>query len=608
MAVYRLVVLLSCVVAVPAMAQAPAPNADDPALTLTVSPAETPPNGAITISGLAYPQPGVPVLVTITPPGGGATSLTATPDKTAHYSVTFARTQGTGTYKVSAQDGPKGVAAHGAFTVKTYPVDIDDEVADNKALLDEPDELVTAIKHEVDNVPDSPAKTDMEAKLDQLSASVKQLPAQAAQLTKTLQPFRDMVSEDPASEQALQAMFDHLAQLDQQAKAAKEQYAKEIAESQHGVATCDAIDHATQALKAVPEMMEIAKKPFDFAVGFATSMVKSELPSAAGPGVDAAGKLTTGLPKAAGKPAESLAENELEIGSESEIAEKLVEHIPESVRSTPGYKFAVSESKKYLPKIVDGAEGPLGVFDKVTSLAGDVIAYANEQLFAKYCEKFEGEFTATMIAHFYSKPVAGHDPVEWWNFSTAIKGKLTLRYPKDASGKAVALSGQFEGGATHFTYYENVFSTDLYGAMIKGGYYGHKDVPPAATDNAEGGIVNALSSPTSFYVPVTGQYAGGKITLTLGAARTDFNDTYTRAHTFYVVIAPSTLMLPVMGHFTLPYMNAHFILDHLIKGDYDVGQAGKIMLLEMKGTKSLPGPQNLGVYSIDLKACNPGCL
>ncbi len=371
--------------------------------------------------------------------------------------------------------------------------------------------------------------------------------------------------------------------------------------------TCDAIDHATQALKAVPEMMEIAKKPFDFAVGFATSMVKSELPASAAAGVDAAGKLTTGLPKAAGKPNESLAENELEVGSESEIAEKLVEHIPESVRSTPGYAFAVSESKKYLPKIVDGAEGPLGVFDKVTSLAGDVIAYANEQLFAKYCQKFEGEFTATMTAHFYSKPVGGHDPVEWWNFSTAIKGKLTLRYPKDATGQAVALSGQFEGGATHFTYFENVFSTDLYGAMIKGGYYGHKDVAPAATDNAEGGMVNALTSPTSFYVPVTGQYAGGKITLTLGAARTDFNDTFTRAHTFYVVIAPLTLMLPVMGHFTLPYMNAHFILDHLIKGDYDVGQAGKTMVLEIKEAKNLPGPQNLGVYGMELKACNPGC-
>ena len=153
-----------------------------------------------------------------------------------------------------------------------------------------------------------------------------------------------------------------------------------------------------------------------------------------------------------------------------------------------------------------------------------------------------------------------------------------------------------------------MFATDLYGAMIKGGFLGHKDVSPAATDNAEGGIVNALTSPTSFYVPVTGQYADGKITLVLGAARTDFNETYTKAHTFYVVIAPSTLMLPVMGHFTLPYMNAHFILDHLIKGDYAVQQSGKSMVLQMTTKKSLPGPQNLGVYTIDLKACNPGCL
>ncbi|HEY7876633.1 MAG TPA: hypothetical protein VIC55_00330 [Gemmatimonadaceae bacterium] len=604
----RVALLLACLLTRPVMAQAPAPDANDPALTLTVSPAETPPNGAITLSGLAYPQPGVQVLVTVTPPGGAASALSATPDKTGHYSVIFGRTQGTGTYKVSAQSGGKGAAAHAEFTVKTYLIDIDDEVADNKAFLEESTELVAAVKQQVDNVPDSPAKTDMEAKLDKLDAAVKQLPAQAPQLTKTLQPFKDLVSRDAETEPALQAMFEHLAQLDQEAKAAKELYAKQVAQSQQGAKTCDAIDHATQALKAVPEMMEIAKKPFDFAVGFATSMAKSELPDAAGPGADALGKLTTGLPKAAGKPNESLAENELEMGSETEIAEKLVDRIPESVRSTPGYKFAVAETKKFVPKVVDGAEGPLGVFDKVTALAGDVIAYANEQLFAKYCEKFEGEFTATMLAHFYSKPVAGHDPVEWWNFSTAIKGKLTLRYPKGASGSAVALSGQFEGGATHFTYYENVFSTDLYGAMIKGGYYGHKDVAPAATDNAEGGLVNALTSPTSFYVPVTGQYAGGKITLVLGAARTDFNDTYTRAHTFYVVIAPSTLMLPVMGHFTLPYMNAHFILDHLIKGDYEVETKGKSMVLDVTTKKSLPGPQNLGVYTMEMKACNPGCL
>ncbi|HSC30376.1 MAG TPA: hypothetical protein VLD17_01535 [Gemmatimonadaceae bacterium] len=607
MCVTAAALLLAWALAQPARAQAPAPSADDPDLTMAVSPTETPPNGPITISGLAYPQAGLNVLITITAPGGVKSSLTAVPDKDAHYSVVFSGTRATGAYTVSVQDGPKGAQAHGAFTVKTYPIDIDDEVADNKALLDESAGLVAAVKKQVDNVPDSPAKTDMETKLAALGEQIKELPAQGPKLTRTLQPFRDLVTAHPETESALQAMFEHLAQLDAEAKTAKEKYAQEVAESQRGVATCDAIDHATQALKAVPEMMEIAKKPFDFAVGFATSMVGSELPPAAGAGVATAGKLTTALPKAVSKPTESLAENEIDMASESEIAEKLVEHIPEPVRESPGYKFAVAETKKFLPSIVDGAKGPLGVFDKVTQLAGDVLAYANEQLFAQYCEKFEGEFTATMFAHFYSKPAPGHDPVEWWNFSTAIKGKLTLRYPKVTSGTAVALSGQFEGGATHFTYYENVFATDLYGKMIKGGYLGKKDVPPAATDNGEGGMVNALTSPTSFYVPVTGQYAGGKITITLGAARTDFNATYTRAHTFYVVIAPTTLMLPVLGHFTLPYMNAHFILDHLISGDYAVGRAGKTMVLDIKEDKHLPGPGNLGVYTMELKACNPGC-
>ena len=69
-------------------------------------------------------------------------------------------------------------------------------------------------------------------------------------------------------------------------------------------------------------------------------------------------------------------------------------------------------------------------------------------------------------------------------------------------------------------------------------------------------MVNALTSPTSFYIPVTGQYADGKVTIAMGEARADFNEAYTVAHTFYVVIAPTTMMFPVMGHFSLPYTNA----------------------------------------------------
>ena len=546
--------------ALPAAAQAPDP--DEPSVTLAVSPSEIPVNGTITISGLAYPQPGVPVSVTVASPSGTATALSATPDKTGRYNVTFTRTPVTGSYKVSAQVGAKGAPAHGDFTVRTYLIDIDEDVADNKALLEESAGFVTTVKKGVDNLPDSPARTEMDTKLDALADVTKQFPQQAAQLAAALGHYKDLLSQDPDAAATLQPFLDHLAQLDEQTRAQSKQFAAEIQASEANLQTCDAIDHATTGLKAVPEMIAALRKPYDFVFSFTVNMAKSEAPPAASTGIGAIGKMGKDLTKAAGKPTESLAENEIEIGSESEIAERMVSRIPESMRSSPGYKFVVAETKKFVPDVVEGTKGPLDMFDKATKVAGDVVAYANEQLFAKYCEKFEGKFTATMTAHFFSKPNAQGVFVEWWTFSTAIEGMLTLRYPRGVGGRAVALSGQFEGGATRFTYKEDVFNSGLFGVMAKGGEVEVLDVPPAAADNASGGMVNAMTSPTSFFVPVTGQMADGKVTLVLGDARADFNESYTRAHTVYVVIAPTTLGLPVVGHFSLPYMNAHFIRPH----------------------------------------------
>jgi hypothetical protein len=600
--------LVACACAAPLAAQAPALNASDPAVTLVLSPTELPTNGTVKISGMAYPQPGVQVHVTVTPPSGGPSVLVAPQDKNGNYAITFGSTKSQGLYKVSAQAGAKSGPALAEFNVHTYLIDIDDAVADNKSFLEDMDKLVTAVKKEVDGVPDSPAKTEMETKLDALDQAEKPIADQTTHLAAALAPFKTMVTQQPDAEETLQPMFDHLSQLDDQMKKSKVELDQEIEESQKGSQTCDAIDHATAALKAVPDMIGIAKKPWQFAAAFGTNMAKSELPEKAGPGADAIGGLVKNLPGAAGKPTESLAENEMELGSETEIAEKMVERIPASVRQTPGYKFAVEESKKFVPSIVEGTKSPIEMFDKATTLAGAVVAYANEQLFGKYCEKFEGDFTATMLAHFYSKANGDGKPTEWWTYSTAVKGKITLRYPKGASGKAVALSGQLEGGATRFTYKSNVFTSSLFGSnMFGAGEYLTKDVAPAATDNATGGMVNSLISPTSFYIPLTGQLDGGKMTITLGDARSDFNETYTQGHTFFVVIAQRTLGLPMMGHFTLPYVKAAFILNQVVKGDYDVETKGNTMMVEKTATRERPANQNLAVYTIEMKACNPGC-
>ena len=361
-------------------------------------------------------------------------------------------------------------------------------------------------------------------------------------------------------------------------------------------------------------MLAIARRPFDFALAFFTSMAASLAPQMAG-GSAAGGKLAAGLPKVGGSPKESLAEYAIELGSESEIAERLVDRIPESVRSAPAYKFVVAESKRFLPGAVDGLgerNGSLHLFTQVTALAGDIVAYANEQLFAQYCEKFEGPFTATMEAHFYAKPQPDGRSPEWWSFTTTIAGTMTLRYPKSAAGKAVALSGQIEGGATRFTYKENVFDGDLFGKMAKGGIVHLIDVPPAATDDASGGMVKSLTSPTAFFIPVTGQFANGAISLTLGDARADFNPTYTVAHTVYVVIAPSTLMLPVYGHFSLPYKDAHWVVYSAMNFKdgtpvLTVSSTANAMKVDRTFDTQHPGAQNLGHYTMHLTLCNPGC-
>ena len=234
----------------------------------------------------------------------------------------------------------------------------------------------------------------------------------------------------------------------------------------------------------------------------------------------------------------------------------------------------------------------------------DIASYGEKNYFAQYCEKFEGPFTATMAAYFYAKDHPDHD---WWHYTIAIKGTLSLRYPKDAGGGSVPLSGEFKGGATKFTYNESVWKdSDLF-KLVKGGLVGTKDTAPIATDPGSGGVLSSLLSPTSFYIPVSGHYANGKVDFKLEDARGDFDPIYTRSHTFYVVISPLTLMLPVMSAFTLPCQNAHFLLGHFAF-DYPVVQSGDSMQVETHETPSFPRlPGNKADYTFDLKFCNPAC-
>jgi hypothetical protein len=152
-----LALLFGGLIAAPALAQtAPDPNA--PAVTLTVKPATIPINGTVTIAGVGYPQPGLQIVVTITSPSGVATTLNAVPDNNGKYRVVFSKTPAEGTYIVGAMFGAKGAPAKGSFTAQNKLIDIDEDVADNKALLDESKGFVDTVKKAVENLPLSPGR------------------------------------------------------------------------------------------------------------------------------------------------------------------------------------------------------------------------------------------------------------------------------------------------------------------------------------------------------------------------------------------------------------------------------------------------------------------
>ena len=151
-----LLIVIACVFARTLAAQTP--DTSDASATISVTPQAISTNGTVNVSGLAYPQPGGRISLTVTSPSGAATTVDLTPNASGRYTSTFSKTSAEGEYRVSVQAGAKGAPARSTFTVRGYLVDIDEDVADNKAFLEATASFVDAVKKGVDNMPDSPAR------------------------------------------------------------------------------------------------------------------------------------------------------------------------------------------------------------------------------------------------------------------------------------------------------------------------------------------------------------------------------------------------------------------------------------------------------------------
>jgi hypothetical protein len=238
----------------------------------------------------------------------------------------------------------------------------------------------------------------------------------------------------------------------------------------------------------------------------------------------------------------------------------------------------------------------------------DIAATEAQGFFEAYCEKFEGEFKATMKAEF----TRGLESRRWWEYETVIEGKLTLRYAKDSRGSAIHVEGEFMGQGTKFKLtYENsmnVFFPKLMGAgsVVRKFVWDPETRPFEWRPEFMGKVVGNLIAPNSFKIPVHGQLVGDTLTLDLDAAITDF-DVKTRV--VYLIYSP-LLAIPIWTAASFPFKDAHFILMRAMGGEsaeFEVETEEKEMFFVRDFNNERSGGDMKGTYTLHVKACNPEC-
>ena len=279
-------------------------------------------------------------------------------------------------------------------------------------------------------------------------------------------------------------------------------------------------------------------------------------------------------------------------------------HVSGALSDDPGKQFLFSETIKTSTSF---CEGPSGWLKATVGLAVDVAGFCTQQVFAKYCEKYEGPFTASLHAEF------DRGGSLWWKYDTQLDGTLTLRYAKTmVAAQAVHVQGEFRGSGTRFTCWENALPV-LYPDLMKdtAARKFHRIILPDALPQPEfEGKMAATLVPTAFFIPVEGDIVDNRLTLRLKPATVDFNENLA-AHVINVVFSPM-LLVPKIVAFDLPYKQAHFILmratsEKPLEIPVTIDRAKKIAVVSQDYQRTVNPSGAKANYKLSLKACNPGC-
>ena len=502
----------------------------------------------VLISGNApVDAPNQPVKVVVTLPSGVKSAVGSAPIRQTDgfFTVCFNLTGQAGTYHVRVES-PAGSAV-GTTTFKVDPgfgpPDPDPELG----------KLGVDVEHHVEGLlqalPDSPAAEDLQAKLDDLRPQMAAALKQIQKYSDSLQDVLGTIKDFPRDQAQFAGLLKQLGDWNDKAKAMEATLRDEMHADDADTVRCDDVAHLEKELTALVDLITELQGPMHALADFEDKY-----------------KAGTGL---------GLEDNVQCLNWQEEVA-----HLP----FDPKLRAALDK--------IDPADAPVGFMEALLKVAKDAVAASSQDLFSFYCEQFAGPFTASLAATISDKGTA------WWKYTIGLKGTLTLRYTKDASGKGpVKLTGEFEGDAIDFTVSENALRV-LYPKLVTGALLFHKAVLP--------------DTPIHFSLPVEGEITGQRLTINPPGEGTDATNGAV-AHVTYVVVTPLTLV-PQVVKFDLPYVSARTVIgramsDKPAQFPIAVSRQAKLSTISkaLSYTRNHPGAVAYGQYKMTVRACNPTC-
>jgi hypothetical protein len=239
------------------------------------------------------------------------------------------------------------------------------------------------------------------------------------------------------------------------------------------------------------------------------------------------------------------------------------------------------------------------IFELINTLILDTVELIVDKVFEHYCSEFKGPVSAKMTMEWRE----GIQP--WLRYGVVLDGQFRLRYPKDApTGKPVYMTGEFEGNATNFTFWEDVTVVQPLPKTLLVAL--RQWLPPTPFVNTtkspiDFGQIARQVTPAYFDVPVVAEMTGDTIKMQFKDARHDFLDAV-KNRLLFVVVG----IVPDFKVFSFPIQKAHWILSKGLDDpailNVTAGADGHVIDVTKRTHKDSPNKSVLVDWVITIKA------